>query len=130
MNRTEWEFEYTASRLATAANAKLEIHKRKLTWWEGKKSETMERIKATGIQVHDSVAASYSNTKGAFGPRIEIEAGMQRDLSECQEKILEHNRLVQEYDGWRQVFEANPESRLKLTHADWLHFFADMPATD
>src|SRR5687767_2527772 len=113
MQRHEWEFEYTASKLAEAARVKEEAHKAKLAWWEAKKTEVMQRVRESGIEIHDSVAASYSNTKGSFGPQIAIDTGMQRDLSECQSKILEHTELVKSYNGWRQVLEANPESRLK-----------------
>lgn len=89
------------------------------------KAEVMATVRESGIEIRDSVAASYSNTKGNFGPQIEISEGLQRDLCECQQKIMEHNRLVSEYDGWRQVLEANPESRLKLSHEDWLYFFGE-----
>lgn len=122
--RTEWTFDYTASKLALAATEKRDIHTQKLAWWENKKAETMKNIRETGIEIRDSVASSYSNTKGAFGPQIEISEGMQRDLTECQNKILEHNRMVGEYEGWRQVLEANPEKQLPLSHEDWLFFFS------
>jgi hypothetical protein len=123
MLKDKWEFEYTASKLAEAAAIKKETHIKKLAWWEAKKTEIMQKVKDTGIEIRDSVAASYSNTKGGYGPQIEINDGMQRDLTECQSKILEHNRLVEQYDGWCQVLEANKESRLKLNHEDWLFFF-------
>src|SRR6185503_7290211 len=123
MNRNEWEFEFTASALASAAKAKKETHQRKMDWWEAKKKETIQKVRDSGIEVKDSVAASYSNTKGNFGPQITIEAGLQRDLSECQDKIMEHNDLVRQYDGWAQVLDANNESRVKLQHDDWLFFF-------
>jgi len=121
--RQEWKFDYTASKLAAAAVDKRDTHRKKLEWWEAKKAEVMKNIRETGIEIRDSVAASYSNTKGGYGPQIEISEGMQRDLTECQQKILEHNRLVGEYDGWRQVLEANPEKQLPLSHEDWLYFF-------
>lgn len=121
--RNEWEFEYTASKLAEASKAKEEAHRGKLKWWEGKKTVVMERIKESGISVHESLAATYSNTKGLNGPTVQIEANMQRDLSECHMKIMEHNELVKTYNGWSQVLSANSESRLKLNHADWLFFF-------
>lgn len=123
--RDKWEFEYTAARLAEASSAKRDKHKSKFEWWEKKKTEVMQKIRETGIEIRDSVAASYSNTKGNYGPQIEISEGMQRDLSECQSKILEHNKLVSQYDGWCQVLQANPEARLKLTHDDWLYFFGE-----
>lgn len=124
INRDSWEFEYTASKLAEASEAKRDTHKKKLEWWEAKKAEVMKNVRETGIEIRDSVAASYSNTKGGYGPQIEISEGMQRDLSECQTKILEHNNLVQSYEGWRQVLSANLEARLKLTQEDWLFFFS------
>lgn len=123
MNRQDWTFEYTAKTIADAAVVKKATHIAKFKWWEKKKEEAMNKIKAEGISVRDSVASSYSNTKGIFGPQIEIDTGMQRDLTECQEKIMEHNKLVQMYDGWIKVLSASPESRLKLDHEDWLFFF-------
>lgn len=123
MNRQDWTFEYTAKTIAEAAVVKKTTHIAKFKWWEKKKEEAMNKIKAEGISVRDSVASSYSNTKGMFGPQIEIDTGMQRDLTECQEKIMEHNKLVQSYDEWIKVLSASPESRLKLDHEDWLFFF-------
>lgn len=124
MNRIEWEFEYSASKLAVGAQVKLETHLRKLAWWEKKKAETMQKVRDSGIEIRDSVAASYySNTKGGYGPQIEVDAGMQRDLSECQNKILEHNKLVEDYKCWIEVLSANPDSRHRLHHDDWLYFF-------
>lgn len=121
--REKWEFEYTAGKLADAAKLKQESHTKRLEWWEAKKKETIDKVKTSGIEVRDSVAASYSNSKGAFGPKIEIDDGMQRDLCECQTKILEHTGLIKSYNGWVQVLEGNKESRLKLSHEDWLFFF-------
>lgn len=125
MKRDEWSFEYTASKLAEAAASKREKHSKKLTWWEEKKAEVIKQVAASGIEVQDSVAASYSNTKGMFGPQIKIDAGLQRDLSECQEKIMEHHHKVEEYGGWVQVLSANPEARLSLEHDDYLFFFGE-----
>ncbi len=125
MQRHEWKFDYTASKLAEAATAQKQKHLAKQLWWEEKKKETMKKVGEAGIEVHDSVAASYSNTKAAFGPEIRIDAGLQRDLTECQGKIMEHHRLVKEYDGWIQVLTANPEARLSLEHDDYLFFFGE-----
>lgn len=125
MKRHEWIFEYTASKLAEAARVKMDTHIGKLAWWENKKKETLAKVTDMGIEVQDSVASSYSNVKGAFGPQIRIDAGLQRDLSECQEKIMEHHGLVQTYDGWIQVLNANPEARLSLEHDDYLFFFGE-----
>lgn len=123
MKRYQWSFGYTAVKLADAARAKKDEHGGKKAWWEAKKAEVMARVRESGIEVRDSVAATYSNTKGGCGPQIEVDAGMQRDLSECQAKILEHDKLVHEYDGWVQVLAANPETILDLDHQDYLYFF-------
>jgi hypothetical protein len=48
---------------------------------------------------------------------------MQGDLNECSFKVTEHSLKAREYDGWIQVFSANPDSRLKLHHDDFLFFF-------
>lgn len=125
MNRIEWEFEYCAPDLAAAALKKKESHQKKLEWWEQKKKEVLAKVAEGGIEVQDSVAASYSNTKGAFGPQIKIDATLQRDLTECQDKIMEHHRLVKEYDGWSQSLSRNPHATLKLHHDDWLYFFGE-----
>lgn len=125
MKRDEWTFEYTASKLAEAAASKREKHQKKLTWWEEKKAETMKKVAESGIEVQDSVASMYSNTKGSFGPQIRIDAGLQRDLTECQDKIMEHHGKVSEYDGWVQVLTGNPEARLSLHHDDYLFFFGE-----
>jgi hypothetical protein len=121
----KWEFEFTAATLAEAADTKFEKHTAKQKWWEGKKVETMTKVKESGIEVRDSVAATYSNTKGGFGPQIEIDGGLQRDLIECQDKLMEHYNLTRVYGGWAQVLHGNPESRVKLHHDDWLFFFGE-----
>jgi hypothetical protein len=125
MKRDEWSFAYTAAKLAEAAQTKKDTHLGKRDWWEKKKVEVMAKVRESGIDIRDSVAASYSNTKGGYGPQIEIDAGMQRDLSECQAKILEHDNLVRAYDGWVQVLTAHPEARLDLEHDDFLFFYGN-----
>lgn len=125
MKRNDWTFDYTAAKLAEAASKKKEAHAAKLAWWEDKKKDVMSKVADGGIEVQDSVAADYSNTKGGFGPQIRIDSGLQRDLTEVQEKIMEHHNLVKKYDGWVQVLTANPESRLSLEHDDYLFFFAE-----
>lgn len=125
--RDDWEFEYTASTLAKAAADQRDYRQSRVTVWEERKTQVMAEIRATGITITESEAeklssASYS-THSSHGPRIMIDATMQTRLTECQAKINEHRGLVKEYGAWVQVLEANPESRLKLTHADWMFFF-------
>lgn len=130
MKRHEWSFTYTAAKLAEAANAKHHLHEKKLAWWEEKKREVMKKVADGGIEVKDSVAAGYSNTKGLMGPQIVIDASLQRDLSEVQSKIMEHHHKIVEYDGWVQVLNGNPEARLELEHDDYLFFFGEAPQSE
>lgn len=125
MNRDDWEFEYTAKVLAQAAEAQRDFRKTRVEAWERKKVEVMAKIKESGIEVHESVANSFASytTSNAAGPQIVIDPMMQRDLTECQTKIAEHRKAATAYDGWAQVLNANPESRLKLKHNDWMYFF-------
>lgn len=122
MNRNEWEFEYTASVLAKAANEKAVYRQARADWWEAKKAEVMAEIKESGIEINESLAQQYMSNAGR-GPQIGIKPELQQKLSECHSKIQSHLAAVREYDGWHQVLNANPESRLKLKHGDWLFFF-------
>lgn len=123
MLRDKWEFEYTASALADAAEAQRDFRKGRVEWWKAKQAEVMTKIKESGISVHESPGASYSNSTAGFGPQVMIDATLQQDLGECASKIKEHTTYAKAYDGWVQTLRANPESRLKLHHDDWLTFF-------
>jgi hypothetical protein len=126
MNRNEWEFEYTASTLAKAAHAQRTHRLSRVEVWESKKTEIMQKVKTSGLTIHEGVAASlsnYTNSIGGEGAQVMVDATLQRDLNECVKKIRAHRDMATEYDGWVQVLEANPESRLKLTHGDWMFFF-------
>lgn len=125
MNRDDWEFDYTASRLAEAAEQQRDYRNSRVKVWEEKKVEVMEKIKTSGLTVHEGVAASlasYSNSAQA-GAQVMVDTTLQKDLNECVSKIRTHRDAATEYDGWLQVLSANPEARLKLKHADWMFFF-------
>lgn len=126
MNRDDWEFEYTASTLATAAKAQRDFRTERVKVWEEKKVEIMQKVKDTGLTVHEGVAAgmgSYTTSNAGGGATVMVDATLQRDLNECVTKIRTHRDAATEYDAWVQVLEANPEARLKLKHADWQFFF-------
>jgi hypothetical protein len=123
--RDEWEFEYTASKLAEGAAAQKAFRESRVAWWTDTYNAVMAEIKESGIMVTESSAvgiASYANTK-AIAPSASIDQRLQARLTEAHQKIQTHQQAVAEYDGWIQVLQANPESRLKLTQADWLYFF-------
>lgn len=126
--RDEWEFEYTASKLAEGAAKQKDFRLGRVTVWTEAKAKLMAEVKESGLEVTESVAAlmgsTYANNiRGKGGPTINVRADLQTKLQECHSKIQSHQQAADEYDGWVQVLTANPEARLKLTQADWLYFF-------
>jgi hypothetical protein len=127
--REEWEFEYTARTLAIAAAAQRDHRASRIELWTSKKAEVMQKIKDSGISVSESMSdilssnGNYGNTMSGRGAHITIDTTLQADLNECVGKIRSHTSLRDEYDAWVQVLEANPESRLKLRHDDWMFFW-------
>ena len=124
--RDEWEFEYTASRLAEGAAAQKEFRLSRVAVWTAAKEKLMAEIKDGGVEITESVAAgmsSYTNSTQSFGPQVGINPAYQKKLAECHGKIQSHQQAAAEYDGWVQVLTANSETRHKLTQSDWLYFF-------
>lgn len=124
-NRDEWEFEYTASKLAEGAAAQKAFRLGRVEWWKDAKAKVMAEVKESGLEISESVAAQISNyaTSAMTGPQISVRADLQKKLAECHSKIQSHQQAADEYDGWLQVLGANAEQRLKLTQSDWLYFF-------
>lgn len=122
-NRHGWEFDYTARDLAKAAQTKADYRESREKWWVEAQAKVMTEVKASGIEVSESIAQAYSNS--GRGPQVMVRADLQTSLVECHNKIQEHNQAAWEYRGWIAVLEANPEARLKLRHSDWLYFFGD-----
>lgn len=129
MKRDEWEFEYTATKLAEGAEAQKTFRLARVAWWTDKKATIMAEVKESGLEVTESIAAQYgstmsvSNARGGGAPQINVRHDLQMKLVECHTKVEAHTRAAAEYDGWIQVLRANPEQRLKLTQEDWLYFF-------
>lgn len=127
MNRQEWEFDYTASSLASAAEAQREFRKGRVVVWEGKKAEVMTKIKDTGLTIHEGIGAGMNTASNNYnahgGAMVMVDSTLQTDLNECVSKIHAHKSAATDYDGWVQVLNANPEARLKLKHGDWMFFF-------
>lgn len=121
-NRKDWEFEYTASVLAQAAKDKKEYRQGRANWWKEKQKEVIAEIKESGLEFNESLAVAYASNAGR-APQLAVKPDLQNKIKECHEKIREHLSAVHEYDGWVQVLSANPDSRMKLKHGDWLFFF-------
>lgn len=123
--RDEWEFEHMASKLAEGAAAQKAHQLSRVEWWTAAKERLMAEVRESGLEVSESVATGLrsSTLSQIDGPQITVRHDLQKKLAECHGKIQSHRRAVAEYDGWEQVLRTNPESRLKLTQADWLYFF-------
>ncbi|MBK8751636.1 MAG: hypothetical protein IPL99_08280 [Candidatus Competibacteraceae bacterium] len=59
MERKEWKFDYTASKLAEAAKIKLQHHQERLTWWKDKKEQVITQIRGEGLEIDESIALEY-----------------------------------------------------------------------
>lgn len=126
VNRQEWEFEYTASKLADGARKQRDHRLSRIEAWKEAKDKVMAEVRESGIEISESAAAdmkAYTNTTQSYGPQVMVRTDLQQKLTECHNKIQQHTKAAAEYDGWVQVLEANAESRLKLTQNDWLYFF-------
>ena len=127
MQRNEWKFDYTASRLAEAASDKTAYHRERLNFWRTTREGVMATIRAEGLEIDEKIALGYRNPKGRDwerGAEVMIRNDLQKDLDECLEKLKWHTDKLEQYVGWQQVLEANPENRQSLDIEDWLFFFA------
>lgn len=126
MLRQDWGFDYTATKLADAADLKKVFHQERLDWWKAKRQEVMTTIRSEGLEIDEKIALEYRNPKQRDwnqGSQVMVRNDLQRDLSECLEKLGHHTQQLQQYDGWQQVLAANAEARVKLDIDDWLFFF-------
>ena len=126
MLRQDWGFDYTAAKLAEAADQKKAFHHERLDWWKAKRLEVMATIRAEGLEIDEKIVLEFRNPKSrdwTQGSQVMVRNDLQKDLSECLEKLSHHTQQLQQFDGWQQVLAANPEARVKLDIDDWLFFF-------
>lgn len=132
MQRKDWKFDYTGSKLAETAGAKMAFHAERIDWWKKKKDEVLATIRAEGLEVDESITVqSYRNPKSRdweHGAQVLIRNDLRRDLDECLEKLAWHTEQHVQYDGWLQMLQAHPEARVPLDLDDWLFFFGSIPA--
>ncbi|CAK0755116.1 conserved hypothetical protein [Gammaproteobacteria bacterium] len=121
MQRNDWTFEYTASRLAKAAAARCEHHQQRLTWWKEQKDAFIAEVKNIGIETKAMPAMADDDANRM--PPMMMRSDLQRRLAECRDKEEEHNAKVREFDIWHRVLMENPETKLNLHQDDWLYFF-------
>ena len=126
MLRKEWKFGYTASKMAEAADIKLKFHQERFEWWKNKKEQVIAQIRAEGLEIDENIALEYVSPKSRDwdrGTQVTVRDDLRKDLDECLKKLSFHTGQINDYNGWRQVLNANPEVRLSLNHDDWLFFF-------
>lgn len=128
MKREEWTFEYTAAKLADAAAAQAAFRRSRFEFWSAKKAEVMQKIRDSGLSVHEDIALglldkTYSNSLVRAGAQVLVDPTLQKDLTECVNKMQHHSERARQYDGWEQVLRGNSEARVHLDHDDWMFFF-------
>lgn len=126
MQRNEWKFDYTANRLAEAAQGKITHHQERLAAWQAKREEVLARIRAEGLEIDEKLVLGYHSPKSRDwegGNRIRFREDLRRNLEEVLDKLKHHTEQVQQYQGWHQLLTANAEVRLGLDVEDWLFFF-------
>ena len=56
MQRTDWKFDYTATKLGEAAQAKINWHTDRLEWWKTKKDQVFATIRKEGLEVDEKIS--------------------------------------------------------------------------
>lgn len=127
MRRDNWKFRYTGRDLAEAAAERLAFHQERIEWWKQQRGEVMQRIRAEGLEIDESLVLAHQSPKArdwVRSSRVNIRHDLSEQLEECQRKLSHHTEQASSYAAWRSVLQANPESSLKLDHADWQFFFS------
>ena len=127
MLRNEWKFEYTANKLATAAQEKIAFHQERLVFWKQKRESVLATIRSEGIEVDEKIVLGFRNPKSRDwerGGQVMVRNDLQKDLEEVYDKLHWHTEKLGNYEAWEQVLSSNPESRLSLDVDDWQFFFA------
>ena len=126
MLRDEWKFHYSGTQLVEAARAKLAHHTKKHAFWLARKEELLGKIRSEGLEVTESEAVHHTGHKARdwrHSAKVMVRNDLQAQLDECLSKLVFHTEQLDSFQGWLQVFEANPGSDLPLDHEDWLFFF-------
>lgn len=130
MRKDAWKVKYTGEELLAGAKEKLAFHQGRREFWVGKKNEVIEKIKAEGITVTESLVdelgkIGYANTRSYndAGPRVQIDVALAAKVQEAAGKVHEHDAKIRAYSGWVLQLENSRDSKFQLDHEDWLFFF-------
>ena len=131
MKRDDWTVMYTGKALYDAAIMKVTYHESRQKWWLNKKIELIDKIRAEGINVTESVVdelgkLGYSTSNaniGGNGPHIQIDAGLAAQVREASQKVHEHVDKITGYRAWVQMLDAHKDMNFALDNDDWIYFF-------
>ncbi len=97
MQRKEWKFDYTASKLAEAAKTKHLHHQERFEWWKEKRDQVMAEIRKDGLEIDEKIALEYVSPKRRDweqGAQVTVRNDLKKDLDECLEKLAYHTGLM------------------------------------
>ena len=126
MLRDHWQFDYSAAQLTEATQAQIAHHQERIQFWRITKDQVIATIRAEGIEVDEKLVLAYASPKSRDwedGGEIMIRNDLRKRLAECFKKLAYHTGWRDTYFGWKQLLDANPESRMPLEIDDWLFFF-------
>lgn len=125
MKRKDWVFTYSCADLLKAATEKRDYHQKRVEWWDSKKKEVIEKVKAEGLEIDESLAEGFKSASNYVrGPQVMVRTDLQADLNESVERLKANRELVKQYNGWIEVLTANPNVSQDLDLDDWLFFFS------
>lgn len=130
--RAQWVFLYTAGQLAHGAQKQKDYREDRAKAWERAQEKVMTEIRSSGIEVTEDVmaqlqiSASYSKSGGMRGPTVSINQDLADKFNKCVGKVKEHKDLAEQYEGWIQALQAQPEKELEVTQQDFLYFFMNV----
>ena len=133
MLRDQWKFRYTARQLAEAAKSKISFHQGRFDYWDARRKEVIDQIKADGIEVNEKSVLQFATPKMRDfqqGGDIMIRNDLRKSLAESYDKLAYHIGRRDTYDGWQQVLGANADDTIELDIDDWLFFFGQDTAKE
>jgi cell shape-determining protein MreC len=146
MERNKWQFEFVASKLAEAAQAKINWHTERIKSLNNEIAETddgfiddfktisdddLEKMSIKEQKEYDQLLAESRERMSQHATKILEKIGMsaserdydERKNQERKKEIKVSAQLINEYGIWLKILSANPESNLSLDVDDWLFFF-------
>lgn len=118
--RGTWEFPFSASSVAEAADRKRKYHAQRIAWWTKTAESAEVALRKKGFE--------YRDREITGGSRLEVVADPEliKRISEARQKIKQHRDESHTYTTWiralKTVSRRKSEQSLKLTIDDILFF--------